>query len=187
MKGIMFNNRYGLESAVLRGDKTRTWRADKTPRFKCGEIAAIKQSYKQLITQQPKEWLYEKGLLTNLPIEGEIMPLAYLHSAGYNNKMFVRPDLMPHHIRIIAVKPCRLQDITDEECLREGICRYQQGNSTYYNCPGIYIKGHPGVLNPFRTAKDAFFMLINKLNGWGYWNNNPQGYAYEFELVKTNE
>lgn len=184
MKGIMFNSKYGLEAAVLLGKKTRTWRADKKPRFNCGEIAAIKQSYKQLITEQPKEWLYEKGLLVNLPVEGEVMPLAYLRSAGYNNKMFVRPDLMPYRIRITTVTPCRLQDITDEECLHEGIDCYQQGNNIYYSCSGIYMKGHPGVLNPFRTAKDAFFMLINKLNGWGYWNTNPTGYAYEFELVK---
>ena len=52
MKGIMFNTKYGLEQAVLRGYKTRTWRADKKPRFNCGEIAAIKQSYKQAITEE---------------------------------------------------------------------------------------------------------------------------------------
>lgn len=32
MKGIMFNTKYGLEQAVLREDKTRTWRADTKPR-----------------------------------------------------------------------------------------------------------------------------------------------------------
>ena len=30
MKGIMFNEKYRLESAVLNGTKTRTWRADKS-------------------------------------------------------------------------------------------------------------------------------------------------------------
>lgn len=33
MKGIMFNTKYGLEQAVLREDKTRTWRADKKPTY----------------------------------------------------------------------------------------------------------------------------------------------------------
>ena len=28
MKSIIFNEKYGLESAVLNGTKTRTWRAD---------------------------------------------------------------------------------------------------------------------------------------------------------------
>lgn len=42
MKGIMFNEKYGLESAVLRGTKTRTWRADKKPRYEVGEVVTIK-------------------------------------------------------------------------------------------------------------------------------------------------
>lgn len=35
-----------------------------------------------------------------------------------------------------------------------------------------------------KTPKGAFATLIDKLNGKGYWDNNPMGYAYEFELVK---
>lgn len=167
----MFNNQYGLENAVLRGDKTRTWRADKKPRYKVGEIVAIKQSYQLLATKYSKHRSFYNKLL------------AHLHSPGWNNKMYVCNDMMPHHIRITKVTPFRLQDITEEECLREGIHCYQQGNDTYYNCTGIYIKGHPGVLKPFKSPIDAFFMLINKLNGWGYWNQNPSGYAYEFELT----
>lgn len=68
MKGIMFNTKYGLEQAVLRGRKTRTWRADKEPRYTVGEIVAVKQSYKTIVATESKEWLYNKGLLTNLPI-----------------------------------------------------------------------------------------------------------------------
>lgn len=176
MKGIMFNTRYGLEQAVLLGNKTRTWRADKNPRFKVGEIIAIRQSYKQLIIAQTKEWLYEKGLLANIPGEGEIIPLAYLQSAGYNNKMFVRPDLMPHHIRITAIKPCRLQDITREECLQEGIIYLEDLKMFYFQRfdeEGFY----------FRHPKDAFASLINKLSGRDYKDSNPHGYAYEFELI----
>lgn len=175
----MFNTKYGLEQAVLRGDKTRTWRANVKPIYKVGEIVAIKQSYRTILDDD-KEYCKQIGILSN---SGHL----YCHWAeqvGWENKMFVRNDLMPHQIRITAVKQCKLQDITEDECLREGIDSYRQGNDTYYNCRGIYLRGHIGVLKPFKTAKDAFFMLINKLNGWGYWNNNPDGYAYEFELVK---
>lgn len=169
----MFNTRYGLENAVLRGTKTRTWRADKKPRYEVGEIVAIKQSYKEVMsyTFYNDKNLYDK--VCNL-----------FDDAGATNKMFVKNELMPHQIRITKVTPCRLQDITDDECMKEGVESYMQGNNTYYNCRGIYMRGHPGVLNPFKTAKDCFFMLINKLNGWGYWNTNPNGYAYEFELIK---
>ena len=159
MKGIMYNTKYGLNQAVLLGKKTRSWRADSNPRFNCGEIVAIKQSYKQLITAQPKEWLYEKGLLANMPIEGEIVPLAYLLSAGYRNKMFVRNNLMPHHIRITKVTPCLLQDISDLDCIKEGIAFIDDINKFYFECKdeGFY----------FYTPREAFACLIDKLNGKG--------------------
>lgn len=66
----------------------------------------------------------------------------------------------------------------------EGVNIYYQGKDAYYNVNGIYLKGHIGVLRPFRTAREAFAVLIDKLNGVGYWHSNPLGYAYDFELVK---
>ena len=142
MKGIMFNEKYGLESAVLHGTKTRTWRADKQPRYEVGEIVAIKQCYK----------------------------------AGATNKMFVKNEIMPHQIRITAVKKCRLQDLTDEECLREGI------ETMFLKSMEIVFYFRNSIL--YQTEKKAFADLINKLNGKCYWDSNPEGYAYEFELVK---
>lgn len=175
MKGIMFNTKYGLESAVLNGNKTRTWRADKQPRYEVGEIVAIKQCYCWVMSVN-KDFLENKvGKYNMLPI---------FTSAGWRNKMFVKNELMPHHIRITAVKKCRLQDITEEECINEGVNSYKQGNETYYNCDGIYYNRRQGLLKPFKTAKEVFFNLIEKLNGRGYWIANPDGYAYEFELVE---
>ena len=179
MKGIMFNETYGLETAVLNGNKTRTWRADKKPRYKIGEIIAIKQCYKQ-VTLNSKEHCEKLGLIIN---EFGFRRPDILLSKGYTNKMFVKNELMPHHIKITGVKQCRLQDITDEECLREGVDTFIQGEDTYYNVQGIYVRKHSGVLKPFKTAKHAFFMLIIKLYGWGYWSSNPEGYAYEFKLL----
>ena len=167
MKGIMFNTRYGLENAVLRGSKTRTWRADKKPRYEVGEIVAIKQSYKEVMsyTFYNDKNLYDK--VCNL-----------FDEAGATNKMFVKNELMPHKIRITKVTPCRLQDITDDECMNEGIDQLIDIGYFYFEDKkvgqGFYHK----------TPKGAFATLIDKLNGKGYWDNNPMGYAYEFELVK---
>ena len=67
MQGIMFNDRFGLESAVLKGTKTRTWRADKQPRYEVGEIVAIKQCYckvygekQRLFRKQSKQGCFDK-------------------------------------------------------------------------------------------------------------------------------
>lgn len=164
MQGIMFNDRFGLESAVLKGTKTRTWRADAQPRYEVGEVVAIKQCYKDVMnyTFYNDKKLYEK--VCNL-----------MNEVGATNKMFVKNELMPHQIRITAVKKCRLQDLTEEECIKEGVRR----ESVF-----CYLSGKGKTQRKFITATLAFYYLIRKLNGNGYWEGNPDGYAYEFELVK---
>lgn len=169
MKGIMFNTRYGLEDAVLKGVKTRTWREDKKPRYAVGEIVAIKQCY-CLIYGENKDFLESK-------VSEDVLINEIFTSAGWRNKMFVKNELMPHHIRITAVKKCRLQDVTDEECLDEGIgikvISIRKFERAYFFKYGENCE----------TARRAFANLIERLNYRGYWGSNPDGFAYEFELV----
>lgn len=165
MKGIMFNEKYGLESAVLNGTKTRTWRADKEPRYKIGEIVAIKQSYKDVLKYHREN--------NNVTLEQRIIAY-YSGEKGWRNKMFTRNEEMPHKIKITGIKQCRLQDISEEECLREGIHVFVKSMFNFDN------SGLPW----YDSAKEAFADLINKLNGKGYWESNPLGYAYKFELIK---
>ena len=166
MKGVMFNTKYGLEQAVLNGTKTRTWRADKKPRYEVGEIVAIKQCYKDVCyyfcEQDNRKYIDYIAL--------------YSRQAGWRNKMFTRNEEMPHKIKITGIKQCRLQDINDLECCAEGIFLYK----------GDFFKGYTfnGCDGYHSTPKVPFAKLIKKLNGKGYWESNPLGYAYEFELVK---
>lgn len=176
MKGIMFNTKYGLEQAVLNGTKTRTWRADKEPRYKIGDIVAIKQCYKDVMNYSfyNDKNLYDK--VCNL-----------MNEAGATNKMFVKNELMPHKIKITSIKQCRLQDISDDECEREGIgCMelFDDDLKEVFYYIGVFLGWLDDKQKTFQTSKEAFSYLINKLNGKGYWESNPLGYAYEFELVK---
>ena len=170
MKGILFNTKYGLESAVLNGEKTRTWRADKKPRYEVGEVVAIKQCYKEVCDYFRKQ--DNRKYLDFIAL--------YSGQVGWRNKMFVKNELMPHQIRITAVKKCRLQDLTDEECLREGIIK--QVIRPFYKDLDAYRFSNSNRM--YAMPKQAFADLINKLNGKGYWESNPDGYAYEFEIVK---
>lgn len=165
MKGIMFNEKYGLESAVLNRTKTRTCRADKQPRYEVGEVVAIKQCYKEVCDYFRKQ--DNRKYLDFIAL--------YSGQVGWRNKMFVKNELMPHRIRITAVKKCRLQDLTDEDCLKEGI--YYDEDDFFWGY--TFRGGHYRY-----TPKTAFADLIKKLNGKGYWESNPEVYAYEFELVK---
>lgn len=163
MKGIMFNTKYGLEQAVLNGTKTRTWRADKEPRYKIDEIVAIKQCYRDVMIYSfyKDKKLYNK--VCNL-----------MKEAGATNKMFVKNELMLYKIKITKVTPCKLQDVTEEECIAEGIYEFLENMFNFDSSD----------LPWYDCAKEAFAGLINKLNGKDYWASNPIGYAYEFELVK---
>lgn len=168
MKGIMFNTKYGLEKAVLYGTKTRTWRADKEPRYKIGEIVAIKQCYRDVVGY----WFYlDKKLYDKV--------CNLFNEAGAKNKMFVKNELMPHKIRITAIKKCKLQDLTDDECLKEGIIK--QVIRPFDKDLDVYRFSNSNRM--YATAKQAFADLIRKLNGKGYWESNPLGYAYEFKII----
>ena len=178
MKGIMFNTKYGLEQAVLNGTKTRTWRADKEPRYKIGEIVAIKQCYCDILNYHKEQ--------NNVTLEQRIIAY-YSGEKGWRNKMFTLNEEMPHKIKITGIKQCCLQDISDEECEREGVGCMELFDDDLKEV-FYYIGAFLGWLNDkqktFKTSKEAFSYLINKLNGKDYWASNPLGYAYEFELVK---
>lgn len=192
MKKIMFNDRYGLTQAVLDGRKTMTRRIvpDGTPlgnweetvkksRYKVGEIVAVAQSYHALnkAGYVAPEWLEH----------------TCESSDGYENKMFVRADLMPHRIRITNIKVERLQDISDEDCLKEGLSiatvNNGQGNYGYhteYNLVYYDNFGRTKIIGG-RNVREAFADLIDRVCGRGTWNNNPYVFVYEFELLKGGE
>ena len=85
------------------------------PKYKLGEVVAIAQSYMDV------DQFHRKGKnAAYLEYLDSILPKLKLYP-GWGNKMFVKADLMPHHIKITGIKVERLQDISDEDCLKEGI------------------------------------------------------------------
>lgn len=174
MKKIMFSDAFCLTQAVLAGTKTMTRRLlkDNVPLgnweetqkhlpYKVGEVVAIAQSYKEVYPNADFEMVGDKFMT---------------ESAGWTNKMFVRADLMKRHIRITDVKVERLQDISDDDILREGV--WQMGELFYVNKA---VGEAPEVAFP--TAREAFWYLIDKISGKGTWESNPWVAAYSFELV----
>ena len=181
MKKIMFNDRYGLTQAVIEGQKTVTRRIMNRqpdpddiaymepkdypcqPPYKVGEIVAVAQSYDQINPQ-----------IIHCQID-DLGDWGGDHPGQYN-KMFVQADLMPHQIRITSVRPERLQDITDEDCMKEGI---QVLDGRYY-----YRDSEGRIVDDFDNPRAAFASLINKISGRGTWERNPFVWVYEFKLVK---
>lgn len=176
----MFNDRYGLTDAVIEGRKTMTRRLvsdrlweiwtnyddfcnsviggiarggtsvsreyyhecdffkDKC-RYKVGEVVAVAQCYNDVVR--------------------EFTDLAFV--PGSTNKMFVRADLMPHQIRITGIRCERLQDISDEDCMKEGVVDvtyFKTGDvhTNYLLCRGMSTRKpsiHPNKPSPRLSTK----------------------------------
>lgn len=202
MRKILFNDKYGLNDAVLNGTKTMTRRfipIDETigglmpvsfwngkwcgahgkplrkQPYKVGEVLAIAQSYKELGLKYIPH-IDEPDFKTNTkhaPQWG-----CPWHMKGWDNKMYVRADVMPHQIEITDVKIERIQDISNEDCMREGIKDYIIG----YGFDGWVNKD--GALKHTPDPRSAFGYLIMQLSGKKAWEDNPWVFAYSFKLIK---
>lgn len=140
------------------------------PKYKVGEVVAVAQSYRDC------GGLNEDGI----PMWEIISQKAGSSNAGWDNKMFVHADLMPNQIRITDVRVERLQDISDECCLKEGL-EWDGAASQYY---AGYVKGAEKKYWFGSTPREAFAHLINKVSRKDVWSENPYVFVYDFELVK---
>ena len=199
MKKIMFNDRYGLTEAVLSGRKTQTRRICKDqhwsfselvnanqndnflyekPKYRIGEVVAVAQSYREIAH------INDNFLDNRYEVKEEYV-------AGWANKLFVRADLMPHQIRITNVRVERLQDISDEDCIKELGLKHVDSDMGYkkYQTHMVYQFLWDDNLGRTReysheSPKEVFALMIDKICGFGTWDSNPYVFAYEFELVK---
>lgn len=191
MKKIMFNDRYGLTKAVLEGRKTMTRRIIGSyyneildmSRYAKGEVIAIAQSYKDAgwdADTMQEVYVKTPTIFPDLDeyekLSG-IIDLPFKYHRGWNNKMFVRADLMPHRIKIAYIKVERLQDISDEDCMKEGIDRFEKEWGCWdKECCSFYTFS-------FDSPREAFAALIDKVSGKGTWERNPYCFCYTFKLI----
>lgn len=196
MKKIMFNEHYGLETATLNGSKTRTSRIvpqklidDYMQLKKQSESRGIEmRSFREETIRYAKYWFQEKVAISQAyknvfpnadfeMIDGRFIT----ESAGWNNKMFVKAEYMPHQIKIIDIKIKRLQDISYYDCMKEGIKMTIGKENRKY---GYYFGASFSLLNCFETPREAFAHLIDKVSGKGTWDKNPWVLAYYYRLIK---
>lgn len=193
MKKILFSDRYGLTDAVLKGHKTITRRIfkatindlfsikmdnlyekngkfnskkiiDKYAKYKIGEVLAIAQSYFCVFVKENRTDLID--------------PFIRKYEKGWTNKMYVQANCMPHHIRITDISLDLLRNISDEDCINEGIQKWMG----CFIVPGIIDHRKNNVC--FNTPREAYAALIDRISGRGTWNNNPIVFVYKFELLE---
>ncbi|MBQ2298241.1 MAG: hypothetical protein II278_02545 [Bacteroidaceae bacterium] len=144
------------------------------PRYERGEELAVAQCYKDIDYRGIVAYEDASDIQP-----GMVRPIPAQESAGWTNKMFVRADLMEETIRITDIQLQRLNNITDEDCLKEGVEKWID----CYIVSGIMEnQGKNNVC--FDTPREAFAALIDRISGKGTWNRNPWVYVYTFELLR---
>lgn len=196
MRKISFNDRYCLTEAVSEGRKTMTRRdaekvfldyeagrrlgdfptltleeyALRRCPYKVGDIVAVAQRYKDIYPN------------ADFQMVGDVF---MTESPGWNNKMFVRAGLMEHFIEITDVRFERLQEISEEDCLAEGIFKSEAPSKVGYPCGCAFeykICDRRSTL--FGRPRQAFASLIDKVSGRGTWEANRHVYALTFKLFR---
>ena len=159
----------------------RDWLLRKHTRYRAGEVVAVAQSYCSIAEELENSnnatcaAHYEKN------VQKASEYISWMEHPGFNNKMFVAADMMIHQIRITDVRVERLQDISDECCLKEGIQKMLTG-CEYYQYS--FYDNDKGLWNNYKTPREAFAHLLNKVSRKDVWNENPYVFVYDFELVK---
>jgi hypothetical protein len=183
MKGICFFE--PLFNAVINGTKTQTRRIVKPqpefisndnnmprnfhlefikPKYQVGEKVYLKEPYCNKVPGYfGVAYKYIPSNVNQLPEENTNF------SITWQNKLFMPTKYARYFIEITAVRCERLQEISDEDCFKEGILQEDIQKPPHFD---------------FFTPKEAYAALIDQINGKGTWESNPWVWAYDFNLVK---
>ena len=95
--------------------------------------------------------------------------------------MFVKSDLMPHQIKITKIWCERLQYISTDDCMKEGIyCSHMVWFHDAYSYDATNDSKRKKWW--YQTPIEAYKMLSCKLHL--HWDANPLVFVYDFKLVK---
>jgi hypothetical protein len=134
------------------------------PKYKVGDTVYLKEPY----YIDPSEM---NGCNILYKFEKDI------NGIKWKNKLFMPEFAARLFIEITEVRAERLQEISEEDCIKEGIESFTKDEKLFkYSLDGCGWSEMP------RTAREAYAVLIDHINGKGTWNSNPWVYVYEFKL-----
>lgn len=150
-----------------------------SPRYEIGEILAIAQSYKDL-GYKPNDFLYlseSKGCGLSA-IEARKLK-------GWNYKQCILSDFdyLLSKIQITNIRIEHLQDISEEDCMAEGIRKIESNKiSKAFGFDNSFEI--PNQFPVFDSPREAYSFLTEQVFGKGTWESNPWVWVYDFEIYK---
>lgn len=196
MKGICFIE--PLFYKVVNGEKTQTRRIIKPQPDEYSDLGEILVDVHHHVYRndrikaryKPGETLYlkEPYLFGKHGITYKYGNPEHGIDGGWNNKLFMPEKYARHLVEITSVRTEGLQDISDGDCMKEGIEFYDGYSVNEFACRYVAkrIKGVDFVI-PFKTPQEAYAALIDKINGKDTWESNPWVWVYDFRLKSSNK
>ena len=157
-------------------------------RYKVGEIVYLKEPYAETCDEYGTPIIaYKFGGKPRLKLPDSLgceMDTDwcidnYPACGKWKNKLFMPESAARHFIEITAVGAERLQYISEEDCLKEGI------EEVIWK--GKILKSSKHYFNGYEsydTPIEAYAELIDRINGNGTWERNPFVWVYDFKLLK---
>lgn len=195
MKGICFKEPLFL--ATIGGNKTQTRRIcrfDKTipieveeslrgvaalmpnglqylirPKYSVGELVYLKEPYYDWDDLDPEDGAYSYKFKD----PQKCVPF-------WRNKLFMPAKAARYFIQIKNVRVERLQDITEEDCIKEGIVDFgEMAPIDRYGLRQRHVNIDLGD-----TPRTAYAKLIDDISSKGTWESNPFVWVYDYLLFK---
>lgn len=138
------------------------------PRYLVGEVIYLKEPYYKA-EDGSIQYRYQPSFFIDGYVEAQWK---------WSNKLFMPESAARFFIKITAVRAERLQSIPNEDCIKEGIELFTKDNVVHkYGVDGWKWQDMP------KEPREAYAMLINKINGKGTWESNPFVWVYDYELI----
>lgn len=206
MKGICYKE--PLFHFTIRNRKTQTRRIisfNKKTKAAVGDEEAVSRQKSNEATVKPRYTIGEVIYLKEPYYKAESGRIVYrfdcpdcisppLNSTiKWKNKLFMPESVARYFIRITGVRIEPLQDIRDEDCIKEGIIEKRAEGRDLTDNNSISAYGIPEMATDttvyatdwYDTPREAYAVLFDSINGKGTWHSNPFVWVYDYELIRS--
>jgi hypothetical protein len=193
MNGLMLTKPNFLLTIRRRKTNTRRLALCKNgiyiPKYKVGEKVYLKEPYRiegmtvfgLIVLYYP--YAAEAKDISNISLDriDKVLKQQKASKSGYCNKMFMPEWTANYYVIMNRVELQQLQNISDEDCLAEGILKSATEIPRYSIPERSPWKGIE-YRKWYDTPQEAYASEINMIHGKGTWESNPYVFSYHYEL-----
>lgn len=187
-----------LEYAFKNKKNLADW-ISRTAKYQIGDVLWVRETFIDVNQQAEKHF---SGVRFHYKADGE-----FVGCWPWKPSIHMPKEAARIFLKILNVRVERLQDISEEDCVAEGIKMIKKGDVYqdiedgklidkihdedcfyFYPSKGDFRDDSYMPKSIFPNApKTSFYSLWEKINGEGSWNKNPFVWVYEYQIIEKPE